>query len=120
MRTFARAAALLAILSCPAVALAHGFLDHAVPAVGGRVHTSPPEVRLQFSQALEPAFSTVRVFDAGGKQVDRMDKRLDSGDASLLKVSLPRLAPGIYRVVWRVLSVDTHITEGDFTFEVAP
>jgi methionine-rich copper-binding protein CopC len=37
----------------------------------------------------------------------------------VLRVSLPPLEPGRYRVTWRVLSVDTHVTEGDFTFEVA-
>ncbi len=37
----------------------------------------------------------------------------------LLRVSLPNLAPGTYRVMWRVLSVDTHVSEGDFTFDVA-
>lgn len=120
MRSLIRAAVLLAALASPAGALAHAFLDRAVPAVGSTIHGKPAEVRLQFSQPLEPAFSTVRVFDAGRRQVDRKDGHVDGDDASLLKVSLPRLAPGIYRVVWRVLSVDTHVTEGDFTFEVAP
>jgi methionine-rich copper-binding protein CopC len=120
MRSLAGAAALLAALAWPAGALAHAFLDRAVPAVGGKVHGKPAEVRLRFSQPLEPAFSTVRVFDAGGKQVDRKDKGLDPADASVLRVSLPPLAPGVYRVVWRVLSADTHLTEGDYSFEVAP
>jgi hypothetical protein len=120
VRLLFRAAALLGALALPAGALAHAFLDRAVPAVGSKVHGQPAEVRLRFSQPLEPAFSTVRVVDAGGEQVDRKDKQLDPGDASVLKVSLPKLAPGVYRVVWRVLSVDTHVTEGDFTFEVAP
>jgi|SRR5215467_4479186 len=115
-----RAAALLAVLACPAAALAHAFLDRAVPAVGGKVHGQPTEVRLQFSQPLESAFSTVKVLDAGGKQVDRKDKRLDPADASILRVSLPPLAPGLYHVVWRVLSSDTHVSQGDYTFEVAP
>jgi copper resistance protein C len=30
------------------------------------------------------------------------------------------LAPGSYKVIWRVLSVDTHVTEGDYKFRVAP
>ncbi len=115
-----RAAALVATLVLPAGALAHAFLDRAVPAVGGKVHGQPAEVRLRFSQPLEAAFSTVKVLDAGGKQVDSMDKRLDPQDASVLRVSLPKLTPGEYRVVWRVLSADTHVTEGDYTFEVAP
>jgi methionine-rich copper-binding protein CopC len=120
MSALARAAALLAFLAFPAGALAHAFLDRAVPAVGSKVHGKPAEVRLSYSQPLEPAFSTVQVFDSGGKQVDRKDKGLDPKDASVLKVSLPPLAPGVYRVVWRVLSTDTHVTEGDYTFEVAP
>jgi len=120
MRRLVLAAALLAALALPAGAQAHAFLDHAVPAVGGKVHGQPAEVRLQFSQPLEPAFSTVRVLDRNGRQIDRKDKRLDPADASVLRVSLPPLAPGVYRVLWRVLSADTHVTAGDFSFEVAP
>ena len=99
---------------------AHAFLDHATPAVGSVVHGAPAQVRLWFTQELEPAFSSVRVFDRGGKQVDKGDLQLDRADATLLQVSLPQLAPGTYRVAWRVLSVDTHVTEGDFTFDVVP
>jgi methionine-rich copper-binding protein CopC len=101
-------------------AFAHAFLDRAVPAVGSSVHAPPREVRLKFTEPLEPAFSSVRVVDRAGKGADRGDAHVDSGDASVLIVSLPPLAPGKYRVVWRVVSVDTHVTEGDFTFDVAP
>jgi hypothetical protein len=99
---------------------AHAFLDHATPAVGSAVHASPAQVRLWFTQRLEAAFNTLRVQDASGKQVDKGDIQVDRADATLLEVSLPQLAPGTYRVSWRVLSVDTHVTEGDFTFDVKP
>jgi copper resistance protein C len=99
---------------------AHAFLDHALPAVGSSVHASPTQVKLWFTQALEPAFSKVQVFDRSGKRIDKADARVDPVDATLLTVSLPQLAPGTYRVAWRVLSVDTHVTEGDYTFDVAP
>ena len=120
MRTVIRAVATLAAVVFATQALAHAFLDHAAPAVGSTVHGPPAGVKLWFTQELEPAFSTVRVLDQSGGQVDRMDKEIDRSDRTLLKVSLPPLAPGTYRVVWRVLSVDTHVSEGDFTFEVAP
>jgi len=120
MKSAALLLTMLAAVAGAGPACAHAFLERALPAVGSAVHGPPAEVKLWFSQELEPAFSTVRVLDKSGKQVDRMDKRVDRGDAALLKVSLPPLASGIYRVVWRVLSVDTHVTEGDFTFEVAP
>jgi hypothetical protein len=99
---------------------AHAFLDHATPAVGSAVHGAPAQVRLWFTQQLEPAFSSVRVLDRSGKQVDKGDPQVDRADTMLLQVSLPQLAPGTYRVAWRVLSVDTHVTEGDFTFDVVP
>ena len=99
---------------------AHAFLDHASPAVGSTVHTAPTQVKLWFTQELEAEFSTVQVSTAGGERIDKADARLDPADATLLSVSLPPLAPGRYRVKWRALSVDTHATEGDFTFDVAP
>ena len=101
-------------------ALAHAFLDHAVPAVGSTVHAAPRSVRLWFTERLEPAFSHVRVFDTSGKPVDGGDSHVDASDPSILSVTLPPLPPGGYRVTWRVVSADTHVTEGDFTFDVAP
>ncbi len=74
-------------------------------------------MRLWFAQELEPAFSTLSVQDAAGKRVDKGDAK-DAQD--LMQVSLPVLAPGRYTVKWRALSVDTHVTEGDFSFEVQP
>jgi copper resistance protein C len=120
MRGLARALAIVAMTSVVTGAGAHAFLDHAAPAVGSAVHGSPALVRLWFSQELEPAFSTLKVIGADGTQVDKRDPQLDRADATVLQVSVPPLAPGRYRVVWRVLSVDTHVTEGDFTFDVAP
>ncbi|HET8578610.1 MAG TPA: copper resistance CopC family protein [Methylomirabilota bacterium] len=108
------------LLLAAASAGAHAFLDHADPRVGSKIKSAPAQVRLWFTQQLEPAFSTVRVLDAAGKQVDKQDAKVDAAKPDLLTVSVPPLGPGTYRVVWRVLSVDTHVTEGDFTFTVAP
>jgi hypothetical protein len=98
---------------------AHAFLKRAEPAVGSTVQTSPDEVRIWFTENVEPAFSTVQVFDASGKEVDKRDVHLDRSDQALLRISLPSLQAGIYKVVWRVVSVDTHVTNGSFTFRVS-
>ena len=114
-------AVLAFILACAALdAAAHAFLDHAAPAVGSTVHGSPSQVKLWFTQQLEPAFSSAQVLDNSGKRIDKADARVDTNDPSVLLVSLSQLTPGTYKVTWRVLSVDTHVTEGDFTFDVAP
>lgn len=109
-------AAVAWLTSAPAAA--HAFLDHADPRVGSTIAQSPHSVRLWFSQALEPAFSRVHVVDASGKTVDAGDAHVDAADKTLLSVTVPALAPGAYRVQWRVVSVDTHVTEGDYTFEI--
>jgi methionine-rich copper-binding protein CopC len=97
---------------------AHAFLQRAEPAVGSSVQTSPSEVRIRFTENIELAFSTIQVFDPSGKEVDKHDLHLDRSDHALLHVSLPPLGAGIYKVVWRVVSVDTHVTSGSFTFQV--
>ena len=97
---------------------AHAFLKEAEPAVGNTVQASPNEVRIRFTENIEPAFSSIQVFDASGKEVDKHDVHLDRSDRAMLHVSLPRLGAGIYKVVWRVVSVDTHVTNGNFTFRI--
>ena len=97
------------------VALAHAFLDHASPLVGSVVPTAPHEVSLWFTQNLEPAFSSVEVTDANGARVDQGKPQI-SGNT--MRIGLKSLAPGHYRVRWHVLSVDTHTTEGNFSFHV--
>jgi methionine-rich copper-binding protein CopC len=99
---------------------AHAFLEHSDPPVGGKVHSAPAAVRIWFTEAIEPAFSSVQVLDATGKQVDKKDTHSDRSNRSLLEVSLPRLGPGTYKVIWRVVSVDTHRTNGNFTFQFVP
>jgi len=107
------------IAAGPARLEAHAFLKDAVPSVGSTVQTSPNEVRIRFTENIEPAFSSIQVFNASGKEVDKRDVRLDRNDHALLRVSLASLQAGIYKVVWRVVSVDTHVTSGNFTFRIA-
>ena len=116
-----RALALLMVLAlAPATAAAHGVLDRTEPRAGAAVKASPSQIRLWFTGALEPAYSRVQVLDTAGKRMDLGDATVDPANRALLLVSVPALAPGSYRVVWRVLSVDSHVTEGQFSFRVAP
>ena len=99
---------------------AHAHLDHAVPAVGSTAKPAPTEVVIFFSEALEPKFSSIEVRDAQGVAVQAGKATLTPGNTARLWVALKPLAPGTYKVIWRVLSVDTHRSQGDFTFTVSP
>ena len=94
---------------------AHAFLDQASPLVGSTVASAPREVSLTFTQNLESAFSSVQVTGPNGARVDQGKAQI-SGNT--MRVGLKSLAAGIYRVRWHALSVDTHKTEGSFTFSV--
>jgi copper resistance protein C len=115
---FAGVGALMVLLALASPVFAHAFPDHASPAVGAIVAQAPAEVQIWFSEKLEPAFSRIEVLDAKGQRVDAGPSRLDAQDSSLLLVALKPLSPGVYKVVWHVVSADTHATEGDFTFTV--
>jgi methionine-rich copper-binding protein CopC len=112
------AAIMLALLPLgTAGAQAHAFLDHAEPRVGSTVASAPREVSLSFTQDLEPAFSSVEVSDAKGARVDQGKAQVS---ASVMRIGLKPLSRGTYKVRWRALSVDTHTTEGSFSFHVGP
>jgi len=102
----------------PEAALGHAFPDHADPKVGATLTASPDRVRIWFDSALEPAFSSIMVHRADGKMVDNRDGRVNTSDAKLLEVSVPRLPPGTYRVIWSVVARDGHRTNGEYTFVI--
>ena len=112
---FALAFVGLSLLSQTSGALAHAALRQATPAVGSTIDTAPREVTLSFSDKLEPAFSTIEVTGPGGARVDE-GKAQVSGNT--MRIGLKAGGPGTYRVRWRALSVDTHSTQGSFTFQV--
>ena len=105
---------LLMPLAAPA-AWAHAHLDHASPTIGATVATAPAEVALWFTENLEPAFSSIEVTDASGARVDQGTAAIST---NTMRIGLKSLSPGTYRVRWHALSVDTHSTEGSFTFHV--
>jgi copper resistance protein C len=92
---------------------AHASLDHASPRVGSTVASVPGQLTLTFSQRLESGYSRAEVSGPGG--------RVDTGSSvsgNVMHVSVKPLTPGTYHVHWRVLSVDTHKTEGSYSFTV--
>jgi copper resistance protein C len=101
------------------IAWAHAYLDHASPRVGNTVSQAPKEVMLWFTEKIEPAFSAIEVRNEQGALVSS-GKATVVGDRTQMRVPVKALPSGIYKVIWRVLSVDTHRTQGDFTFRVGP
>ncbi len=143
---------LLAIPTLVGVVSAHAELVSASPAQGETVALAPTEVTLTFTEEVEVAFSTFKVYPldvsldltaenaelrlnglasqlvsevlmAQGDEDARDDIGITPSDGSsetLILTLKDGLEPGTYVVMWRVLSVDTHSTDGFYTFSYAP
>jgi len=118
MRFIVTTFALLAMILVPVAVRAHAFLDHADPAVGSTVPAAPTVVHIWFTQELEPAFSWIKVTDKTGAAVSDGPSAIDPTNNQELDIKMKPLPAGTYTVKWHALSVDTHTTHGDFTFQV--
>ncbi len=107
----------LAVLCVPA--LAHATLVQESPAAGASLDQPSGQVRLTFSEPVDAEFDPLKVYDAEGNRVDEDDARVDPDDARVLLVGLEELAEGSYRVEWRVTSIDGHVIEDAYAFNVA-
>ncbi len=113
--------AALSVIAAAVRVEAHAFLVRAEPRVGTKVNKVPTEVRVWFSESVQASASSIHVFNESGKQGDKKDTHSDRSNRAVLCVSLiPALTPGSYKVVWRVTSADTHVTSGDFQFQIVP
>ncbi len=109
-----------AALAAPAAAWAHAALLSTSPSASGVVNVPPTQVRLTYSEAVEPRFAIVSVTDAAGHDETSGPPRRSAANPDTLVVPLKHLSEGWYLVFWRVISVDGHPVRGAFTFAVGP
>ena len=103
----------LLLAALPEVVSAHAILLRVEPPTGRTVASPPGEVRLLFSEPIDPEFSHVQVLDARGNPVDLGNSHVD--DTLLIASLQPNLANGVYTVDWRSLSsVDVHPESGQY------
>lgn len=99
-----------------ALAHAHAKIASSQPAANSELTSTPTEIRLQFNEALEPAFSKIELVDAKQAPVALPKVALDKADPKVMVTPVPALTPGQYEVRWSAMSRDGHKTEGHFAF----
>jgi methionine-rich copper-binding protein CopC len=105
-------------LSIPDLGWSHAYLVKSAPARRAVLTRPPPEVQLWFNERLEPAFARLTVVDGDDRKVDAGNARVGPDDLKRLSVGVSPLAPGTYTVRYRVLSVDGHVVESEFSFTI--
>jgi copper resistance protein C len=107
------------VLARAASVSAHALLLESTPA-GDTTVTAPSRLVLRFNGRLETSLSSVMLI--GGPRQTRVlliKNEATPEQHDMLIYTLPPLEPGSYRVEWKALSVDGHITNGVLKFEVA-
>ncbi len=109
----------LVILVLPSIVLAHANLVRSEPANNAILADPPREVRLWFSEAISPEFSTAQMVNINGQPIMPTRIRVDPTEKELMILTLPELPPGLYSIRWKVLSeADGHFTQGPIVFGV--
>lgn len=114
------ALAAAAALALPASAWAHAALLRTDPVASRTIDAAPAEVRLTYSEPVEPRFAIVSVTDATGRQVTSGEPASAPGSPQTLVTPLRQVGEGWYLVFWRVISADGHPVRGAFTFAIGP
>lgn len=110
--------AVLLLMAClGGVASSHAYVARSTPGDGETLLRAPKQVKVWFTESIEPKLTTLKLVDAQGKAVSGTTQALE-GD-SVLILHLPSLASGAYTVQWQVLSTDSHVTKGTISFTVA-
>ncbi len=117
MRKWLAIFALLA-LTLPPVAGAHAFLEASTPATGASLAHAPHTVSLVFTEPVSAALTHVQLVDGRGAAIG--SARIARGrTARELRIHLPGLATGAYRLTYSTVSQDDlHVTRGALTFGV--
>ena len=109
--------ALALILSVTAAASAHSFPEQEAPPAGATLSEPPSQVTIKYDAPIEKLFASLEVFNSAG-QNEAVGKPEVSPDGWNLSVPVNKLPPGEYTVQWRVVCIDTHHTQGSYSFKV--
>ena len=99
-------------------AAAHPFTMETSPNSASNAQIGITEIIVHFSEPIEIDFSSLKVLDSNGEQIDNKDSKYFDGDDSLI-VTTPPLEDGVYTVTSKVLSkIDGHLVDDAFIFAV--
>jgi len=99
-------------------ASAHSFPEQEVPPAGATLTYPPTQVTIKYDAPIEKLFASLQVLNSAG-QNEAAGAPEVSPDGWELSVPLNKLQPGEYTVQWRVVCIDTHHTQGSYSFTVA-
>lgn len=99
-------------------AFAHAKLQSSDPQAGSTLDAAPKQVRLKFNEALEPAFSKIKLTGPQNNEIPVTATTVDKADPTVMTAPLPALSTGEYHIKWSTMTHDGHKAKGEVTFKV--
>lgn len=97
---------------------AHAYLQRSEPPANSAIAAPPKELRLRYSEPVEPAFVEVTV-TRDGKPVQTGKPQVDEGGRRV-RLAVDGGEPGAWVVHWSLVAKDGHRTKGQVAFIVKP
>jgi len=97
---------------------AHAVLVLAEPAVDQVLSQPPTRVDLWFSEPVRVSAQSLHVLGPDGHDHARSTPQQDAADPTHIWVMVDAHNQGTYRVMWRVISADSHLVIGSYQFSV--
>jgi copper transport protein len=110
------AAASLAVSDAARV-YAHAGLEGSSPAANSVLAEPPSSIELDFDEPIDVSLTSIRLIDGTSSDIELGDVQ-PGADSSQVGATVPPLADGTYLVLWRTTSVDGHVIEGSFGFQI--
>lgn len=112
------AMSLIFLTAFPASVRAHAIMVKSSPEKDSTINQSPAQVDVWFNEKVRSAHKSLAVINSTGQRMDNKDIQQETLDPSHIFTSIPQLPPDTYTVRYRVISADTHVVSGKFSFTV--
>lgn len=106
----------LALLVPSGTVSAHAGLENSIPAASSVLEDSPTAITLDFDEPIEADLTSIQLFDGDATLIETGPPTAAAPD--VVTASVPTLDDGLYAVVWRITSIDGHVIDGAFSFQV--
>jgi methionine-rich copper-binding protein CopC len=118
MNALTRVVGVIGLFFALGSALAHPTVVNSTPKQGETLTSAPHQIRIVFSEPIEPQFTNVKVIDATGKNIGTERALPDPANAKAVVMEFPALQAGAYKVQWSALGRDGHRVKGEIAFSV--
>lgn len=108
----------LALSASIKTAMAHAMLVKSDPPRRATLTVPPKQIQLWFNEKVEGAYASVIVRNEQENSVTENNPETVADDPKTIVLKLPEIESGRYTVHYRVMSVDGHVIESRYDFNV--